>query len=37
MFVFQGKHRAVLISYPEEQALRAAFSSVAPTAPTDED
>ncbi len=29
MFVFQGKHRAVLISYPSELALRAAFSSAA--------
>lgn len=37
MFVFQGKHRAVLISYPDEQALRAAFSSIVPTASTDED
>lgn len=25
MFVFQGKHRAVLISYPDQQAIRAAF------------
>lgn len=37
MFVFQGKHRAVLISYPDERALRAAFSSVAPTTTTHED
>ena len=25
LFVFQGKHRAVLITYPEEAAIAAAF------------
>jgi cyclase len=37
MFVFQGKHRAVLISYPSKQALCAVFAPTAPTAPTRQD
>jgi imidazole glycerol-phosphate synthase subunit HisF len=31
MFVFTGRHRAVLISYPTERELRAAFGAATPT------